>query len=418
MTFDFDVNTARVALIVIELICGITLLSALWLTRECERHISLSVISSSASLMLLSAANFAEITSYLYDPWLAMVLREALVYASVGFAVLAARLFFDLKPYLAVVFAPLFIWLGLGVYTDIGATAAGRLQVFALLGGGLAFWNAYLYFHYNARHLVAAYGLSFWAALSGVNVVYAGASSFLAGGGDLAMDGPLVKAHLIFMLIYVSMKYALIYALVIEFQQKRHRSAAQRDALTGLRNRRALFDDAETALAGNRAGDAAQSYSLAMVDIDHFKQVNDTYGHSCGDKVLVLLGRLLEQGLDPGHIAGRSGGEEFVLVFPGGSREQAFRLVERLRKSFEQATPGIEDLLTPVTLSAGISHCPTGETELSAALFKADEALYEAKKAGRNRVFLSDEKTRGQKDTAYRSLSAASSRWNDQAVAR
>lgn len=408
MTFDFDVNTARVALIVIELICGITLLSALFLTRECERHISLSVISSSASLLLLSAANFVEITGYLYDPWLAMMMREALVYASVGFAVLAARLFFDLQPRLLIVFAPVVIWAGFGTFTEIGATASGRLQVFALLGGGLAFWNAYIYFHYNARHLVASYGLSFWAALSGVNIVYAGVSSFLSGGGDQVLDGPLVKAHLIFMLIYVSMKYALIFALVIEFQQKRHRSAAQMDALTGLRNRRALFDDAETALAGSRAGGAGQSYSLAMVDIDHFKQVNDTHGHSCGDKVLILLGQLLEQGLDPGHIAGRSGGEEFVLVFPGGSREQAYRLVDAVRRRFEQETPSIDDLETPVTLSAGISHCSTGETELSTALFRADEALYEAKKAGRNRVFLSGEKGEVQPAEITRSLSAAS----------
>eukprot|EP00903_Cladosiphon_okamuranus_P001254 g1252.t1 len=419
MTFDFDVNTARVALIVIQLICGLTLLSALLLTRECEKHISLSVISSSVSLLLLSAANFAEMTGYLYDPSLATVLKETLVYASVGCSVLAARLFFNLRLYPLVVFAPVLIWLGLRAFTDFGSTAGERLHLFALLGAGLAFWNAYLYVRHNKRKLVAAFGLSFLSALSGTNIVYAGATSFLSeDGGTLITDGSLVKAHLIFMLMYVSMKYALIYALVIEYQQKRHRVAAQRDALTGLRNRRALFDDAESALAGNHPAGKGQSFCLAMMDIDHFKQVNDTYGHSCGDKVLILLGRLLEERLDPRDIAGRTGGEEFVLVFPGASKEKAFQMVDELRQLFERSTPAIEDLKAPVTLSAGISHCPSGETDLSAALFRADEALYEAKKAGRNRVCLFDESQKKHMDEAYRSLSAAGASWNDRAVAR
>jgi len=388
MTFDFDVETARVALTAIQLICGFTLFSALLLTRECERHISWSVVSSSTSLLLLAAASLVEVRQDVFGSGLAILISDSLGMASVGFSVLAARLFFNLRLYPYLVFSPVASWIGFWLLSDVSTSVAGRLQFVAVLGGALAFWNGYLYFRYNTGKLIASYGLSLLSTLSGIHIAVLGVLSLGQDSGQPA-GNPLLQAHLIFLLIYIASKYALIYALVIEFQQRRYRQAAHVDSLTGLRNRRALFDDAESALTGKRGAPAHQPYALAMLDIDHFKDVNDTFGHSCGDKVLQLLGGMLKEDRHLRVIAGRSGGEEFMLVFPGAPMSGAYEFVDTLRKDFETRTRGLEELGKPVTLSAGVSHCSAGDTSLETAVFRADEALYTAKKAGRNKVVLS-----------------------------
>lgn len=152
------------------------------------------------------------------------------------------------------------------------------------------------------------------------------------------------------------------------------------DALTGLLNRRAFF---ETAELYSRSGTDA----VAIFDIDRFKQVNDTYGHAAGDRVLVRLAQILRgQGLRQSDLPGRLGGEEFAVLLPGTTPANALAVAERLRLALEQS--GIdsgEGHIIRVTLSAGLAPL-AGDAEHSLAL--ADAALYEAKNTGRNRVVL------------------------------
>jgi len=390
MALDFEIGTARIALTAIQLICGLTLFSALFFTREFGRHISWSVVCSSTSLLLLAAASLIEIWQSVFGHDLAILLSDGLAFASVGFSVLAARLFFNLRLFPYLVFSPVLVWVIFWLISDYSTTVAGRLQITAVLGGSLAVSIAYVYFRRNTGRLIASYGLSLLAALSAIHMLTLGVLSLQSDfGTDPIEDRSLVQAHLIFLLIYIASKYALIYTLVIEFQQRHYRQAAYLDSLTGLRNRRALFDDAEQALTGKGRVSVQQPYALAMLDIDHFKQVNDTYGHSCGDKVLELLGSMLREDRHLHTISGRSGGEEFILVFPGAGMSSAFVYVDKLRMDFETRTSALADLRNPVTLSAGLSHCLIGDTSLETSVFRADEALYSAKKAGRNRIVVS-----------------------------
>jgi diguanylate cyclase (GGDEF)-like protein len=156
------------------------------------------------------------------------------------------------------------------------------------------------------------------------------------------------------------------------------RDQALRDPLTGLHNRRALEQ--------RFAAGLAQPLALAVIDVDHFKQINDRGGHAAGDEVLRALGALLQQGLRRGDAVYRTGGEEFVLLLPGADGAGALQRLERLRQATAEATlPGAPG---PVTLSAGVAEAGQQGDTLDELLAAADAALYRAKAAGRNRVFI------------------------------
>jgi two-component system, cell cycle response regulator len=165
--------------------------------------------------------------------------------------------------------------------------------------------------------------------------------------------------------------------------------SSTRDALTGAYNRR-HFDDrlrAEIAFAVRHATDCA----LILLDLDHFKRVNDTYGHPAGDEILRHLGGIATRALRTEDVFARFGGEEFAVILRGASTRGAGRLAERLREALSQQHAVYEGQEISVTLSAGcaaLSCCATPSSDEVVAI--ADRRLYAAKQAGRNRVVASD----------------------------
>jgi diguanylate cyclase (GGDEF)-like protein len=166
------------------------------------------------------------------------------------------------------------------------------------------------------------------------------------------------------------------------------RSFMVRDSLTGLLNHTAIKDQldgvAAWAIRENRP------LSFAMVDIDHFKQVNDSYGHPAGDRVIKSLSRLLKQRLSTSDLVGRFGGEEFAVVLTNADGTAAMKILDTIRDDFSQLRHLADGKEFQVTFSCGvadISHFPD-VTRLSDA---ADKALYKAKHAGRNQVMLADD---------------------------
>ncbi|QVM85419.1 GGDEF domain-containing protein [Novosphingobium decolorationis] len=153
---------------------------------------------------------------------------------------------------------------------------------------------------------------------------------------------------------------------------------SEHDPLTGLLNRRGFRKAAECALS--RPGNAV----LALIDLDHFKLVNDRFGHEAGDTLLRKLAQALEADLRRSDVCCRWGGEEFALLFPDTLVDEARLVMERLRASIALDT-GLLDEAWPVTLSCGLAPLRS-LTELDEASRRADAALYEAKEAGRNRV--------------------------------
>lgn len=159
------------------------------------------------------------------------------------------------------------------------------------------------------------------------------------------------------------------------------------DPLTGLPNR-AAYDDKMIELLGK---DSAQAMPLSMVvcDIDHFKLVNDNFGHLAGDKVLRLVAKILRGGLRESDFIGRYGGEEFVVVMPQTSVEQAKEMMDKLRRVIQQSPFNFKGQPVSVTVSFGVAGLNPAES--AEGLFsRADTALYRAKEEGRNRCIIAD----------------------------
>lgn len=167
---------------------------------------------------------------------------------------------------------------------------------------------------------------------------------------------------------------------------KRLRMLASYDTLTSLYNRRRFLERAEKLLEGARR--KSESVSILMIDVDHFKSVNDHFGHTVGDRILAAVGRVIwRRSLEFGF-AGRYGGEEFVVILENVDKARASEIAEGIRQSIEGIA--IENRMMPVrvTVSIGVSACDgqSCDYNIDALLIDADRALYQAKNRGRNRV--------------------------------
>ena len=158
---------------------------------------------------------------------------------------------------------------------------------------------------------------------------------------------------------------------------------ASRDSLTGLFNRRWLEDLLQREMARCERSDSRLAF--ALLDIDHFKSVNDRYGHACGDAVLVAFGQTILAKVRATDAVARWGGEEFVLVMPDTDLSNAGLVAERLRSAIEQLTVQHDEVSLRITVSIGLTDFRPGESSAALAQ-RADEALYAAKAQGRNRV--------------------------------
>jgi diguanylate cyclase (GGDEF)-like protein len=170
------------------------------------------------------------------------------------------------------------------------------------------------------------------------------------------------------------------------------------DPLTGIYNRRHFFTQAHDIFT--RAKQPPYHLSLIMLDMDHFKLINDRYGHAIGDQVLCEVARRLKDNIRTTDILARFGGEEFVILFPRISRLEALQIVERLHQAMSQAfTPAnglaANHVVIPLSLSIGVALLDQDVKDLDQLLQRADQALYRAKENGRNCWMLWDEQMGG-----------------------
>ena len=156
------------------------------------------------------------------------------------------------------------------------------------------------------------------------------------------------------------------------------------DGLTELHNKRFFTESLEKEMS--RAKRYERSFSLVLFDIDHFKKINDTYGHLAGDAVLRQLGALVRGRVRRDDVPARTGGEEFAVILPEVGKDGAALLADKLRRAVADSSFRFEGTLIPVTISLGVAEWEEDVTDPADLVKRADEKLYEAKRGGRNRV--------------------------------
>jgi diguanylate cyclase (GGDEF)-like protein len=185
------------------------------------------------------------------------------------------------------------------------------------------------------------------------------------------------------LLFTISIAFILL-AMAKERTELRHRTAAMVDPLTGIANRRAFLHDAGQ--LAKRHSSNPRPTAVLLIDLDHFKTVNDRFGHALGDRVLEMFTDAARQSIRASDLIGRLGGEEFAAVLYDTSRDKAVAAAERMRETFARIAQDVGGRPVCATVSIGLVHCEEAILDVPELLAQADQALYFAKENGRNRV--------------------------------
>ena len=205
---------------------------------------------------------------------------------------------------------------------------------------------------------------------------------------DGAFAGSIwVTVFAVELVLYAVGTVFVIFMLVSERTVTAHKTAASMDPLTGMFNRRGFAE--ATSRVIEREANAGRPVTVLIFDIDHFKSINDRFGHPAGDEILKLFAAVVVNTLRITDLSGRIGGEEFAALLPC-SLEEGVVAADRVREAFESSGIVVEDGPVDTTVSIGVAGGPAG-TELEVLLAAADTALYQAKRGGRNRVEAAEE---------------------------
>ena len=224
--------------------------------------------------------------------------------------------------------------------------------------------------------------LVFWA-LAAVTLARA-AGTLLARTPDVMQPDALNAATFLAYAAFIMISTLGVMWMEIETLQAELVHAAHYDSLTGMYNRGIFLAECEREVSRCARGGAA--FSLAIFDLDRFKQVNDRYGHPAGDQALKAFADVLRSGIRKHDTVGRYGGEEFALLMPQTGKDTAVRVAERIRRALEARGVRVDAGRIEVTVSAGIATYGIDGEDWDTLLSAADTALYEAKNGGRNRV--------------------------------
>lgn len=252
------------------------------------------------------------------------------------------------------------------------------------------------YLYFGGQTAAVAYCVYLWVIVGNgcrFGIAYMASCTFIAcvTFGYVALNEPFWQQHgylatglWVTQIVVPSYLIGLLNRLNVA--TSRLENIAQHDELTGLLNRRALNAQANREL--DRLNREPSAFGFILVDIDHFKTINDQHGHLVGDIVLQQVAKLLVDTCRKVDFVSRFGGEEFALLAPGSCDHDAQALGERLRQTIEYAAINVNNELHKVTISIGISCWNEDIKTLDAWIQQADQALYQAKERGRNRVVI------------------------------
>ena len=380
ISMDLDINTLFMITMDIEIMLGLLLFFA-W-----AQNFSKRALAWWGSAHLLRAISIMLLGLYGTVPdSLSIDLANAVLFASFALTWCGARVFDRRKPEAALTLIGVAVWL-----------LACRLQSFTtmvelrvLLGSGIVtaytWMTAYEFWRGRDEALVSRWPAIFLLFAHGALFMLRtplGAAMHTAPGDHLAMSGWLDLLSLEALLFTISIAFILL-AMAKERTEYRHRAAARTDPLTDIANRRGFLEQAAVA---RRAANGNKPTAVLLFDLDHFKSINDRFGHAVGDRTLQIFADLAKAHVGAAGPIGRWGGDEFVAVLYDTTRDVAATVAERIQVAFEKAAADIDGRMLNATVSTGMAFSSHGAFELPAMLLQADQALYRAKNDGRNRL--------------------------------
>jgi diguanylate cyclase (GGDEF)-like protein len=310
---------------------------------------------------------------------------EALAFVACGMIWNGIRLFHGRRLLPLAAFAGALVWLILCQFPAVSAGSNARVAFGALVVAAYTFFIAIELWRERRKSL--------FSRVAAVVVPCLHAAIFLMPLAMQVLLPAASAANWLAVLALETMIYAIGTAFIVLLMvSDRHirvyRSAATTDHLTGLLNRGAFLESATSMCA--HQGERSEPVTLLMFDLDHFKSINDRFGHATGDDVLRVFASVARASMRADDVVGRLGGEEFAAIVPA-PMEMAIRIAERLRAGFEAAGVSVGPHAIGATVSIGAAESYAAVVDIDALLARADAALYRAKHDGRNRICAGEE---------------------------
>lgn len=338
-------------------------------------HVTISI-----GILLMSAQSQ-------WHPLLSIVLANMLIASGYGLSVAGTRAFFGRDPSTMWRLVPVIALMGGGLtyFSLVAPSLPARIVLGSTVYAGLCLLAvAEFHRHGGMATMTSRYMMLVFSVFAAAMVMRIAVNVLFPSGNDLFTGGPMEQ-----MTFYNGIVQAILIALgyiilTTERLQQELRAQAALDPLTGIFNRRAFFEAAAGRVA--EAVRARQPVSVLAVDLDHFKRINDGYGHSVGDRVLRHFVRTARRELREQDTMARFGGEEFVALLPRVGVSEAESVAERLARRFAETPLLVDARPVEATVSVGVAELDAGGERLEGLLKRADDALYRAKCRGRNQV--------------------------------
>jgi diguanylate cyclase (GGDEF)-like protein len=378
---SFEINTLFLLTIDVEVILGLLLL-LVWV-----QNTRVTAVAWWAIAHLMRAASVMLYGVYGTVPDLiAIDLSNVILFSSFGVTWNGARVFNGRAPLPGSLIAGAVVWLLASQWPGFEAASAVRGQLSSLIIAGYAWLAAYEFWRGRKEPLVSRWPAIVLFLTHGMMFLLRAPLNSLFHGrdGDTIMASAWLSVLSLEAFLMTIATAFILLAMSKERTELRHKTAAMIDPLTGLLNRRAFMQDAAALLQQQIARD--RPIGVLLIDLDHFKSINDRFGHAAGDIVLQIFAKTATANLRQTDLTGRLGGEEFVVLLADASIDNAYLVADRLRNAFAVNAAVLDGVAVHATASIGVSVIVDPAQDLAKLITLADQALYLAKARGRNRV--------------------------------
>jgi diguanylate cyclase (GGDEF)-like protein len=377
---NLDVNTLFLVTIYVEAMLGLLLLFA-WVQNS-----AITAVAWWGSAHLLRAVSVVLFGLYGSAPtWVTIDLSNAVLFTAFAATWIGARVFDGRPPSYLGLFGGAILWFAVCRIPAIAHSMEARILIPCFIITGYTWAAAYEFWRGRSEPLVSRWPVIF--------MLFAHGSLFLLRT-PLSTMVPWVPDREVFESVWLTVLSfeALLFTIAIAFillamAKERiellHKTASLVDPLTGIPNRRAFMEG--TAAMARRVEGGPLHAAVLLIDLDHFKTINDTFGHALGDRVLQVFAETAHNHIGPDDLLGRLGGEEFAVALFDVDRDRAMEIAENIRKAFEHVAAEVDGQPVSGTCSIGVALCDDGHFDMTELLGQADQALYSAKERGRNR---------------------------------